>query len=202
MAHINPLREAFVNSPFSTAANASIEEERKEQQEKDLRAFLSARGITSVWHFTDKSNLPSIMEQGLLSLYKLITQRMLPKYSASSKKSKLEDVKKRLSGYVHLSFIQDHPLYHVALSENRIIDPVWIEIDLSVVFEPETRFCSQVANAHGSELFAIDHLQTKIDFDTMLFSRDFDAYKEARKAEILVRDRISPDKFIGVYDGK
>jgi hypothetical protein len=112
------------------------------------------------------------------------------------------DKHKGLDQYIHLSFIKDHPMYHIAKSRQSIIDPVWLEIDISVLFEKNTLFCDKVANDSTAKLFKIDKIKKKIDFDTMLFSLIFDEYKEARKAEILVLDHISSDKILGVYNGK
>jgi hypothetical protein len=167
-----------------------------------IRKYLKKRGITSVWHFTDRSNLTSILKYGILSLKKIKQKNIMLEHTGADTLSHSLDKYKGLDQYIHLSFIKDHPMYHIAKSRQSIIDPVWLEIDISVLFEKNTLFCDKVANDSTAKLFKIDKIKKKIDFDTMLFSLIFDEYKEARKAEILVLDHISSDKILGVYNGK
>ncbi len=163
---INPLSDTFRKIMPEHVARHDV----MRAEHKGIRDYLAAKGITSVWHFTDYSNLKSIERYGLLSLAQIDEMNMDVVYSAADGFSRHLDRAMGLDAFVHLSFIQDHPLYHVALRDGRIIDPVWIEIDISVVFETDTRFCRTVANARTADLFAIDKLIKNIDFDTMLMS--------------------------------
>lgn len=169
--------------------------------EEEIRAFLESKGIKSVWHFTDMSNLQSILDHGLMSLNALESEKIeVRHYGADSLSHSLDHIF-NLDKYVHLSFVSDHPMYHVAKDRGSIVNPVWLEVDLSVIFESTTLFTNAVANATGTVPFQAKDLREKIDFDAMLHS-DFDIRKEAKKAEILVRDRIDPDKIIGGRHGR
>ncbi len=167
----------------------------------DMKDFLKYHGIQSLWHFTDRSNLESIQKYGILSLKKIEKQRINIQHTGADTLSHSLDYYRGWDKYVHLAFISDHPMYHVAKSRGSIIDPIWIEIDISVIFEESTIFFNKVANDSTAKPFKLEKLKKKIDFDKM-FHYDFDIKKEARKAEILVKGVINPDKIIGVYNGK
>ena len=161
--------------------------------EKEMRDFFSEKGIESIWHFTDKSNLESIKKYGLQSLHNIEKKKITVERFGADDLSHMLDHSNMLDRYVHLSFVKDHPMYHVALKRGTIIDPVWIEIDLSVVFQDETRFSDRVANTIGVELFSLKYIQKYINFDKMS-DQDFETKKEARKAEILIFDSIPADR--------
>ena len=196
MTTFNPLFEAFEKHTDRTEVNQVLQKAtRKEKVKKLLKNY----GITSIWHFTDKSNVESIMEHGILSLKKLETLKIDVEYTGASADSHNIDHYRGLDKYVHLAFINDHPLYYVALKEKRVLEPVWIEIDISVIFEEQTLFCDRVANDNSAKQFTIDQIEKRINFDTMVNNKIFDKYKEARKAEILVLNNIEPEKILGVY---
>jgi hypothetical protein len=156
--------------------------------------------IDSVWHFTDKSNLKSIEEYGILSLRKIVDGGVSVNYYGADSLSHSLDRRYGLDKYVHLAFINDHPMYHIALRRGSIVDPVWIKLDISMLYEKSTRFCKEVANQSGSKIFTINDIEKSITFEKM-FSRDFWTRVEARKAEIMVANRIDTDKILGVYYG-
>jgi len=115
--------------------------------------------------------------------------------------SHVQDFKKGLHKYVHLSFIKDHPMYHTAKSDGRITDPIWIEIDLSAMSNENTLFSNMLANTHNADIFNAEYLKEKIDFETILYEKDFYIRKEARKAEIMVLNEISIDNIKGIHNG-
>lgn len=161
----------------------------------DIRETLSNLGITSVYHFTDKANLDTIGKYGIQSLKSILEKGISVKYFGAEELSHHLDKRKGLDRYAHLSFIRDHPMYYIAKRRRTLIDPVWIELDTSILYENSTLFCDKVANANGASLFGIDEVLQRIDFDKLLFEQDFDIRKEARKAEILVHNSI-PTKYI------
>lgn len=160
-----------------------------------IKETLANLGITSIYHFTDSANLDTIDQYGIQSLKNIIDKSIPVKHFGAEELSHNLDKRKGLDSYVHLSFIKDHPMYYVAKRRGNLIDPVWIELDISILYENSTLFCDKVANANGASLFGIDKVLQRVDFDKLLFERDFDIRKEARKAEILVHNSI-PTKFI------
>ncbi len=162
---------------------------------------LKQHDIHSVWHFTDKSNLKSIEKYGIQSLYNIIVNDIpVSRFGADSQSHRL-DVQKGLDKYVHLAFIDDHPMYHVAKGRGSIVSPVWIELDLALIFEKTTIFSDKVANGRYAQKFNINDVERMIDFDMMLTRYNTESRRSARKAEIMVANQISTDQILGVYYG-
>ncbi len=167
-----------------------------------IKSTLSKYSITSVFHFTDKSNLKSIEKYGLQSL-KNIFQRGIEvsRFGAESMSHEL-DRQRGLDKYVHLAFTNDHPMYYVAKNRGNIINPIWLEIDISVLFDYKTLFCDRVANQTNSNLFKAESVSQNINFSDMFYGGTFEAKKEARKAEILIFDKIETNLIKGITYGK
>ena len=167
-----------------------------------IKDILLSYGITSIYHFTDKSNLSSIEKYGIQSLKNIITKNISVNRFGADTLSHNLDKYKGLDKYVHLSFIKDHPMYYVAKERGSIIEPVWIELDISVLFKTNTLFSDSIANRNNANIFKLDEIFNFIDFKTMLHSNDFYLKKEARKAEIMAYESISLNKILGVTYGK
>jgi len=168
----------------------------------NLKNELSQYGIKSVYHFTDIENLPTIQKYGIQSLKNIFDRNIAVKHFGAEELSHRLDAEKGLDQYVHLSFLPDHPMYYIAKARGSIKDPIWIEIDISVLFNEKTLFCNKVANQTNANIFYIDDIMKFIDFNALVNSEDFDIRNQARKAEILVYNSISTDKIKGVYYGK
>ena len=163
---------------------------------------LSKYGITSVYHFTDESNLKSIEKYGIQSLKNIAKYGINVSRFGAENLSHILDMQKGLDRYVHLAFVDDHPMYYVAKSRGSIIRPVWLEIDISILNNHKTRFCDKVANQTNANIFYLDRVLKNIDFANMVHGNSFEARKEARKAEILAYDHIDISMIKGVYYGK
>jgi len=174
----------------------------KIQNQKLIKNILDKYGITSVYHFTDKANLETIEKYGLLSLRNILRLNIDVKHFGAEELSHNLDQRKGLDQYVHLAFIQDHPMYHVAKKRGNLKNPVWLEIDSSILFEEDTLFCDKVANQTNANIFDIDKIIEYINFDTILYETDFNRKIEARKAEIMALNSINPNKIKGITYGK
>lgn len=167
----------------------------------NIQEILNRNRITSIWHFTDRSNLESIAQNGLLSLSSIIEQGVdVSRYGASAS-SHSQDKRKGLDKFVHLSFVKDHPMYHIAKWDGRIVDPIWIEIDTSILNDDNTLFSNMLANTYNATIFQSEDLERMIDFEKILYKNHSYARKEARKAEIMVSNQINIEQFKGVHNG-
>ena len=166
-----------------------------------IQEILKHHGINSIWHFTDRSNLKSISENGLVSLNTILKQNIEVSRYGASDSSHRQDIQKGFHTCVHLSFIQDHPMYHIAKRDGRLIDPVWIELDLSIMTSDNTLFSNMLANTYNAPIFKSDELERMIDFDKILYEKDFFTRKEARKAEIMLFDSIQVEQIKGIHNG-
>jgi len=166
-----------------------------------INETLNMHGITSIWHFTDKSNLKSIEEYGIQSLYNIIKNNIEVSSFGADELSHDLDKKTGLDKYVHLSFVKDHPMYHVAKRRGSIITPVWIELDLSILFNLDTRFSDQVANSNGARIFSKKDILKYIDIPNLFNYNDFWSGVESRKAEIMACNSINNNKIKGITYG-
>lgn len=167
----------------------------------DIKETLENYGITSIYHFTDKANLNMIEKFGIQSLKNILSLDIPVKHFGAEELSHNLDKRKGLDKYVHLSFVKDHPMYHVAKRRGNIIDPIWIELDSSILFKEDTRFCNEVANKNGAHIFKIYDVLKFIDFNTLLLPSHSYERKEARKAEIMAYDKISTNLIKGITYG-
>jgi len=166
-----------------------------------IQNILKGFGITSVYHFTDKSNLDNIERYGIQSLFNLIQKNIKSQYGANEL-SHVLDRQKGLDKYVHLSFVKDHPMYHSAKKRGNLIVPVWIELDISVLFDKNTILSDKVANSNDAKIFKIDNILKYIDIKNLFNYYDFWSGYETRKAEIMVNNYIPTNKILGVSYGK
>ena len=172
-----------------------------------IKETLENYGITSIYHFTDEANLQTIEKYGLQSLKNILKLDIDVKHFGAEELSHILDERRGLDKYVHLSFIKDHPMYYVARSRGNLINPVWIELDSSILYEESTLFCDKVANQNQSDIFRIENVLEKINFEILTDNRflsgdEWKLRKEIRKAEIMALNTISTDKIKGITYGK
>lgn len=171
-----------------------------------IKQTLESYGITSIYHFTDKANLKTIEQFGLQSLRNILTKNIPVKHFGAEELSHMLDERRGLDRYVHLAFIKDHPMYHIAKSRGNLKEPVWIELDSSILYNENTLFCDKVANQNGAKIFTIDDISNKIDlsmltYDGYLSQEEWRVRKEARKAEIMAFNYIPTNKIKGITYG-
>ena len=173
-----------------------------------MQTILARYRIDGVWHFTDRSNLTLIQEhQGLLSLAELRRRRITVPVPGGNDWSHHADEIKGGDEYVHLAFLDDHPMLYVAKKESRITDPIWIKIDVSILLEDGARFTNDVSNKSGVEFLTPDVALDMIDFE-VLFTRTDWTNPEVRerrlaaiKSEILIPSIVPINKILSYKNG-
>lgn len=174
-----------------------------------VKTIIKKYGIDGIWHFTDKENLESIQKQGgLLSLRVLKERGLEIPAPGGNQWSHEADEFKGLDRYVHLTFVNHHPMMYTAKQDGRIKSPVWLKIDSSILLDSGVRCCSSVANCNGSEL--LDHREAaeQIDFEVLFTRMDWhdpeihNRRNAAEKSEILVPDEVPIDKILSFNNGK
>lgn len=159
----------------------------------DVVSYLRSNGITKLYHFTDRSNIPSIISNGgLYSWYACEQKGIKISRPGGSDTSKSLDSYKGLANYVRLSFTRNHPMMYVAKNEGRISDPVILEIDLSVAGYSTTKFSDRNA-AKNSAIIATGYNGVRnIHLSTVKQSTHFDLGDETQyyQAEVLVYEKI------------
>ena len=172
----------------------------KKQNWQEFDNVLKEGRITKLYHFTDFDNLESIIKHG--GLYSWADCRdkgiKIPK-PGSSGPSRSLDERDHLEHYVRLSFVEDHPMKFVAMNEERISNPVVLEIDLEVALWEDTLYSDRNATRSGAIVGGDFANLMTIRFG--LFNRMmryFDMNDEAKmhyQAEVLVKNFI-PLKYI------
>ena len=150
---------------------------------------LFRRGVSKLYHFTDSSCLPSIEKFGLLSWVGLEKEGIRGR-KGSSALSRTLDQKKNLGDFVRLSFTPHHPMLFVALKEKRLLNPVILEVNLSVVLTPGTLFSDRNAAAFSA---VISDSPSNVRFDVVLCQNQFDLPPTDRRffqAEVLIPAKV------------
>jgi hypothetical protein len=173
-----------------------------------MKTIIGRYNFDGVWHFTDRSNLDSIKEhKGLLSLRELERRGITIPAPGGNEWSHDADRMKGVHEYVHLAFIDDHPMLYRAKQDGRIPAPIWLKIDASVLLQDGVRFCSEVSNKSGATILAAAEAIRQVDFDVLFTYMDWrnpeiQARRQAAlKSEILVPDFIPIEKILGIKNG-
>lgn len=166
-----------------------------------LQKLLEKYGINHLWHFTDMSNLESIQENNLLSLDQLKSRKIDVSCYGADELSHSLDIDLGLDKYVHLAFLPDHPMYHIKKRDKVITEPIWLQINISVLFQKNVYYSNEVANASNAKVFQESQLENMIDFENIMHPICFESKITARKAEILIPNQIKLKDIKGFYHG-
>ena len=169
---------------------------------EDFKKILEQHHITKLYHFTDRDNLENIIKNGGLFSWKDCEERgiTIPKPGGGGPGSTSWSLDKRdgLEHYVRVSFTKQHPMMYVAMSEQRISNPVILEIDPEVIFDEQTKFSDRNATRSGANVGGNLEDFKKIHFLTVKANKHFDLDINEQpfyQAEILVKNSI-PLKYI------
>ena len=104
------------------------------------------------YHFTDKKNLPLIREHGLLSTSGLRANNLFDDVITGGDASSLgSDSKKGTDQFVCLCFTDNHPMAYRAMTGDRKLNPVYLEIDPEVIKLPGVMITNAASNQDGIE---------------------------------------------------
>lgn len=108
------------------------------------------------------------------------------------------DKRDNLEHYVRVSFTMNHPMMYVAMNEDRISNPVILEIDPEVIYDEDTKYVDRNAVRNGAHVGGSLEDFKKIHFQTVKARNHFDFDVDEQpfyQAEILVKNNI-PLKYI------
>lgn len=157
-----------------------------------MQDLLKKYNINYFYHFTDKSNLESIEEHGLLSLKLIKEKKLNPTYGGNDWS---HDADKRIGmdSYVHLSFDMNHPMLYFSKKENRVKEHIWLKIDKSIIFMENVKFTNDVANKFGINPYDICEIEKHLDCQSLFANRPdwkSEEYQKARRSELLIPNYI------------
>lgn len=113
-----------------------------------IRRVRASNQFDHLYHFTDKKNLPSIKQRGLLctsDLRKLgLFDQVVP---GGDSNSLISDVKAGTDQYVCLCFTSNHPMCFRAAE--RGLDPVYLSINPEIIKAPGVMVTDAPSNQNG-----------------------------------------------------
>jgi hypothetical protein len=159
---------------------------------EELLLQLRKSGVKRLYHFTDRQNVQSIVENGGLYSWAFCeTFNLVISRPGGSALSRQLDSRKELQRYVRLSFVKDHPMMYSAVTDGRISDPVILEIDLEVVRLPDVRYSDRNAVATGANVGSDLSALRKVQFDLIQRGKwRSEEEKGFYQAEVLIRNAI------------
>lgn len=135
----------------------------------------------TLYHFTARENLQSILKHGLLCIPVLEKSKI--KYKPNSNEiSRQMDKSRGLENYVRLCKSKEHPMKKLVQHERRVDDIVWLKVSEIVIDYPKTLFCETNANKSG----------VKPSREKNVFLNSID-----NQAEVLVFQQV-PNRFIEI----
>lgn len=158
-----------------------------DSMDKELikKAFLEKNKNIRLFHFTDERNVPSIKKNGgILTLSQLRERGVRPIAPGGNQWSHDADTRIGLDAYVHLCFMDWHPMEFVARQEQRIETTTFLQIDPSVMLLDGVLFTPDVSNKAGVCPLTFEEAIETMDFSAVYGHLDWrdPEVKERRKA--------------------
>jgi len=162
----------------------------------DFAQIIASYQIEALYHFTDYSNIASIIEKGgLYSWWYCDSNHISISKPGGNDLSRDLDRHKGLQDYVRLSFNSHSPMLSMTKQQGRIDRPCILEISPEVIYWNSSLFSSLNATSSSSEIGGSLASFKKIDFGiATAFSYD-DETKSRYQAEVMIKTHI-PLKYI------
>ena len=158
---------------------------------KNINPFLDHVKVNKFYHFTDKRNLQSIIDNGGLYTWNGLRIRNINGYIASNDISHSLDKKKGLENYVRLSFANYHPMSSF-VRDKKNVELIWLEIDRSVSAFEDTLFSNMNATDNSVTVSGEFDFLKKLNFS--IFKEEYRSLttyeKKQYQSEILVKDCV------------
>jgi hypothetical protein len=167
---------------------------------KEFEEILKKENIKKLYHFTDESNLKSIIKnKGLYSWSSCEKLKIDVNCYGGDKLSRDLDEYHGLEDYARLSFVKNHPMEYIAKKDGRIVDPVRLEIDPSVIYLKDTMFSNMNATKTGNKNGGSLDIFKKIKFEIIKKTNHCynleDYEKPYFQAEVMIKENL-PLKYI------
>lgn len=169
----------------------------------DYIQLIRNKSINKLYHFTDRSNIQSIINNGGLCSWHYCEQNRIeiPNPGGDFLSRQL-DQRQSLENFVRVSFTRNHPMMYVAKNAGRLNDPVILEINSEVIYWLKTKYSNKNATRNDAHVGGTIEDFKLIKFDVVKQKNHFDLNDEEKpyyQAEILVFEKI-PLMFIENID--
>ena len=196
------LKGLFLSEKKSSNKHLTYNNMEKRNDWEEFRKVLEDNNITKLYHFTDIDNLAAIISNGGLYSWKDCEEKgiKIPKPGGGGPGSVSWELDERsgLEHFVRVSFTPNHPMMYVAMNEDRISNPIILEIDPEIVYAENNRFSDRNATRNGAKIGSSLEDFKRIHFKSIKAHRYFDLDADEQpffQAEILVKNFI-PLKYI------
>lgn len=165
----------------------------------EFKKLIEQHHITTLYHFTDRENLESIIKNGGLYSWADCEQKGISiSKPGGSLDSRNLDKRDNLQNFVRVSFVREHPLMYVAMNDGRISNPVVLEIDPEVIYWQDSLYADRNATKNGALVGSSIDDFSQLHFNSFKAKKHFDLDADEQKfyqAEVLVKNHI-PLQFI------
>lgn len=165
----------------------------------EFKKLIEQHHITTLYHFTDRENLESIINNGGLYSWADCEQKGISiSKPGGSMGSRDLDRRDNLQNFVRVSFVREHPMMYVAMNEGRISNPVILEIDPEVIYWQDSLYADRNATKNGALIGSSIDDFSQLHFNSFKAKKHFDLDADEQKfyqAEVLVKNHI-PLQFI------
>lgn len=165
----------------------------------EFKKLIEQHHITTLYHFTDRENLESIIQNGGLYSWTDCEQKGISiSKPGGSMSSRDLDRRDNLQNFVRVSFVREHPMMYVAMNDGRISNPVVLEIDPEVIYWQDSLYADRNATKNGAHVGSSIDDFSQLHFNSFKAKKHFDLDADEQKfyqAEVLVKNHI-PLQFI------
>ena len=165
----------------------------------EFKKLIEQHHITTLYHFTDRENLESIIKNGGLYSWADCEQKGISiSKPGGSLDSRNLDRRDNLQNFVRVSFVKEHPMMYVAMNDGRISNPVVLEIDPEVIYWQDSLYADRNATKNGALVGSSIDDFSQLHFNSFKAKKHFDLDADEQKfyqAEVLVKNHI-PLQFI------
>ena len=165
----------------------------------EFKKLIEQHHITTLYHFTDRENLESIIKNGGLYSWADCEQKGISiSKPGGSMDSRDLDRRDNLQNFVRVSFVREHPMMYVAMNDGRISNPVVLEIDPEVIYWQDSLYADRNATKNGALVGSSIDDFSQLHFNSFKAKKHFDLDADEQKfyqAEVLVKNHI-PLQFI------
>lgn len=131
----------------------TFRENTRQECKPEVKKYLLDNNLSRLYHFTDRSNVDSIIKHGALYSWAFCESNgiTIPRPGGNQLSRDL-DRRRGLENFVRLSFTKEHPMLYHAKNDGRINDVVILEIDARVLLWNTTLVSDQNANANSASI--------------------------------------------------
>lgn len=204
-----PVPYQFIDNPFNNIAERQQHTESKRKQkleviffdsEKKIKEIFLEYKITSFWHLTHKSNIHSIIKNGILNHSDAYQSDVVPidisDPGAQQWRDRTEPLyKRKIHDYANLYINPRNPMLYAR--KELQVDLCLVEISLSVLAENQYLMTDGNAASHDTKFYSSASSLELLPWDVLRagYWNDLPDGKRKRCAEVLVYPKIPP-KFI------